>query len=182
MLNIKFKINLNIRIYLFDLDGNSFIYFSSSRSSKFFRILPIFNFYVYKDHVFTFYLKRKIDTRFFLKDVKIFSIFLTNVLNGLNRVLRKNLILNGLGFKARLIKNKNLLELKLGFSHIIHATIPNLLVAKVSKNSIIFESYDYSMAGNFTAIIKNLKIPDLYKGKGILLKNEVKILKEIKKK
>jgi ribosomal protein L6P/L9E len=35
--------------------------------------------------------------------------------------------------------------------------------------------------GNFANKIKSYRLPDSYKGKGIWYKNEVKILKEVKK-
>ena len=43
------------------------------------------------------------------------------------------------------------------------------------------EGFDPVAVGNFATKIKSLKFPDTYKGKGFWYKNEVKVLKEIKK-
>jgi large subunit ribosomal protein L6 len=53
---------------------------------------------------------------------------------------------------------------------------------KVNKNFIIVEGFDAVEVGNFSSKIRRLRVPDIYKGKGVWYKNEIKILKELKKK
>lgn len=93
------------------------------------------------------------------------------------------LYLKGLGFKMTLLKESNILELKLGFSHLIYLKIPKEIV-KISlfKKSLCVESYNLEFLGNFIFKIRSCKIPDSYKGKGFYYKYEKKSLKAIKKK
>lgn len=103
-------------------------------------------------------------------------------LKSFEKPLRKKLILKGLGFRASVLSSENILELKLGFSHIIKVVIPsNDISIKVDKNSLIVEGADPVKIGNFATYIRNLKFPDSYKGKGFWYKNETITLKEIKK-
>ena len=46
---------------------------------------------------------------------------------------------------------------------------------------LVIEGKSKSKVGNFANKIKKFRLPDIYKGKGIWYKNEVKIFKEIKK-
>lgn len=103
------------------------------------------------------------------------------------KISRKKLILKGLGYKINVvenIENKKLLELKLGYSHIKSCLIPNEInTFYLSKNSITFESFNSSWLGNFVTKLKLFRKPDVYKGKGLHIKNQkVLILKPIKKK
>jgi ribosomal protein L6P/L9E len=43
------------------------------------------------------------------------------------------------------------------------------------------EGFEAYKVGNFLKKLRNLKAPDIYKGKGFWYKNEIKIFKEIKK-
>ena len=97
-----------------------------------------------------------------------------------DKISAKKLILKGLGLKANLI-TKTLLELKLGFSHIIRLEIPLTIDITILKNMILLESSDRVLLGNFVNTIRSLKTPDAYKGKGIWYKNETKLLKAVKK-
>lgn len=98
--------------------------------------------------------------------------------------LIKKLILKGLGLKVKIYKMKNaskLLELKLGFSHLIKIAVPNYVHVRINKNIIFVSSKNKALLGNFLYLIHNLKKPNSYKGKGIWYKNEIKILKAVKK-
>lgn len=113
-----------------------------------------------------------------------FSQFLT----GLFRLIKRNelpfvkkLIFKGLGLKANVIEN-NILELKLGFSHAIKIKIPlDKIWVKVIKNGLLIFGLNLVIVTNFMYKIKSLKLPNIYKGKGIWYKNEILTLKEIKK-
>ena len=53
----------------------------------------------------------------------------------------------------------------------------------LNKNSITFESYNASQLGNYVTKIKSFRKPDIYKGKGLHIKNQkVLVLKPLKKK
>ena len=97
-----------------------------------------------------------------------------------DKAVKKKLILKGLGFKISMVDNN--LEFKLGYSHIIKLQIPeDEIFVKIEKNSVTVEGFDSIQVGNFVTKIKNLRLPDSYKGKGFWYKNESIILKEVKK-
>jgi large subunit ribosomal protein L6 len=92
----------------------------------------------------------------------------------------KKLVLKGLGLKATLI-NQTIIEFKLGFSHAINVIVPKEIKVVILKNILIIESHNPILLGNFSASIKNLKMPDVYKGKGICYKTEILRFKSVKK-
>jgi len=94
-----------------------------------------------------------------------------------------NLYLKGLGFKINVLKESNVLQLKLGFSHLIYLKIPEEITKIVLlKKGLRLESYNVEILGNFIFKIRSYKIPDSYKGKGLYYKYEKEKLKVIKKK
>ena len=112
-----------------------------------------------------------------------FTFFYSKLLNfnvEFEKVHTKKLVLKGLGLKAT-FKNESLIEFKLGLSHTIQLSIPNSIKVSIIKNTLILESCDNILLGNFSAAIKNFKTPDSYKGKGICYKNEILFLKAVKK-
>lgn len=92
----------------------------------------------------------------------------------------KKLIFKGLGLKSSI--KDNILELKLGYSNIIRIEIPvNKIYIKIFKNNLIISSNNLSYLGAFVYKIKKLKMPNIYKGKGIWYKHEKLKLKPINK-
>jgi ribosomal protein L6P/L9E len=112
-----------------------------------------------------------------------FTEFLSNLGKDKSKVFRKKLLLKGLGYKATFDENKSLLDLRLGFSHPIILNVPRkTLNVKINKQNLTLESNDLRFVGNFAKKIRQLKLPDVYKGKGVWYKNEIRVLKELKKK
>ncbi len=98
------------------------------------------------------------------------------------RLYKKKIVMQGLGFKVVLNAIENVLEFKLGFSHIIKVLIPKKdLNIFINKNIISVSSINPVLIGNFLYKLRSLKYPNIYKGKGMVYKNEIFILKEIKK-
>lgn len=98
------------------------------------------------------------------------------------RLFLKKLLLKGLGLKAALSGEGDVLELKLGFSHLITISIPlKKIQIKLIKNGLLIYGNNLVSVCNFIYKIKSLKLPNIYKGKGIWYKNETMRLKEIKK-
>jgi hypothetical protein len=98
---------------------------------------------------------------------------------------KKKLLLRGVGFKASVFVTPDLrcLNFKLGYSHSISIPIPKVITAvAVKKNTLFFQSMDSSVLGNFIELIKRLRVPDCYKGKGFSTKYSQKIIKPVKKK
>ena len=104
-----------------------------------------------------------------------------NIIYGVTEGFSKNLILNGVGYKAAL-KGK-ILELNLGFSHPVSFQIPDDVKVQVPKpNEIIISGVDKQKVGQIAADIRSYRKPEPYKGKGIKYHDEYVRRKEGKKK
>ena len=90
----------------------------------------------------------------------------------------------GVGYRGDLTSTlkKELLTLKLGYSHLIHIRIPkNLSLNCLTKTKLCVMGNSYNEVSEFSAKIRAKKFPEPYKGKGILYENETPVLKEGKK-
>ncbi len=112
----------------------------------------------------------------------LFSKFVAQLKNTFSPLIKKKLILQGLGFK---IDNSeaNFISLKLGYSHSIRVSIPSFIKqVKISKNVLLLESSDQILLGDFVSKLYNLRKVDSYKEKGFSYPYTVRKLKIIKKK
>ena len=91
----------------------------------------------------------------------------------------------GVGFRADFADTflkKKVLTLKLGFSHLIYAKVPeNLHFNSLTKTKFCIYGSSYYKISEFAASIRSKKLPEPYKGKGVLYENEIINLKEGKK-
>jgi len=119
----------------------------------------------------------------FLSDFQKFVLFIQKWLKRVAKPVIKKILLKGLGLKAFLSHDFKTLELKLGFSHLVKILIPEkkILSVRLFKNLISVSSFNILALSNFLYKIRSLKKPNIYKGKGVWYKNEVRILKTIKK-
>ena len=179
MLTKKLKLNSNKAKFFFVSIGDAkfLVIDIPSYKKMYISVSPFVSIYKEKDYLILT-LRKKNEVEKFEKYVEFFSRWLKNA----EKPFRKQLVLKGLGFKADLTEDKKNLELKLGFSALITLPIPAEEVkVDVNKNIITLEGFDPVAVGNFATKIKSLKFPDAYKGKGFWGKNEVRVLKEIKK-
>lgn len=102
-----------------------------------------------------------------------------NMLEGVNKLYEKKLIVEGIGFKAD-VKGKEL-HMALGFSHPVVREIPDGLKVTSEKNIITVSGMDIEKVGQFVSQIRSLKKPEPYKGKGIRYSDEVIRRKQGKK-
>lgn len=96
----------------------------------------------------------------------------------------KKLKIHGVGYRVFFTEsfNEKLLSLKLGYSHFIYFKIPsNLTVTCPTKTKLCIYGSSYQSVSNMSASIRANKLPEPYKGKGILYEDETIILKEGKK-
>ena len=96
----------------------------------------------------------------------------------------KKLNIIGVGFRvsAAKISNFNLLHFKLGYSHYVYFKIPqNLEIFCLKANKLLIVGNSYITVTQVAALIRSFKIPEPYKGKGIVYTTEKIILKEGKK-
>jgi large subunit ribosomal protein L6 len=91
-------------------------------------------------------------------------------------VVRLNFV--GVGFRVE-DQTKNELILKIGYSHLVYVPIPNGIKVIVQKKiNIILSGSDEQLVKEFAAVLRSYRFPDVYKGKGLLFKNEKINLKE----
>lgn len=96
-------------------------------------------------------------------------------------IIYKKLNFKGIGYKVSFIEN-NLLLLKLGYSHPIYFKTPkNLKIFSLKLTKLFLSSNSYQNVTFTASLIRSKKLPEPYKGKGILYENEKIKLKEGKK-
>ena len=96
----------------------------------------------------------------------------------------RKLKLVGVGFRVSFIKvsGLELLNFKLGYSHAIYFKIPKILnIFCIKHNKLVILGNSSIFLAQIVAIIRSYKIPEPYKGKGILYTSEKISLKEGKK-
>lgn len=99
----------------------------------------------------------------------------------------KKLKLVGVGYKVfnfETDKNANfkLLHFKLGYSHSLYYKIPKDITIKIHQSTKMFVfGYNFNKVFQIASILRSFKLPEPYKGKGILYANEIIKLKEGKK-
>ena len=97
---------------------------------------------------------------------------INNMIIGVSEQFTTNLVLNGVGYRAN-VQGKSII-LNLGYSHPVELEIPETVSIEVTKNTqICLKSCDKELLGLFAAQIRKYRVPEPYKGKGILYQNEI---------
>ena len=97
---------------------------------------------------------------------------LQNMVHGVTEGYKKDLEIEGVGYKAQVSGKK--LTLNLGFSHPIEYTIPEGIEIKTPKPTMILVTgIDRQKVGQVAAEIRHFHEPEPYKGKGIRYVGEV---------
>lgn len=105
-----------------------------------------------------------------------------SILFGMSRLYSIRLSLKGIGYKAFLHQESNILEMKLGYSHLTEHKVNKETNLTIYKNNIISISSPLKdILGAEANRIKNFRRPDSYKGKGIQYRGESLKLKTGKK-
>lgn len=100
-----------------------------------------------------------------------FSSLIENLIDGVTVGFKKQLEINGVGFKAT-VKGTNLV-LDVGFSHPVEIKPMTGVKFSVEKNIITVEGNDKQLVGEMAAQIRRVRKPEPYKGKGIKYLDEV---------
>lgn len=104
-----------------------------------------------------------------------------NMVQGVVNVYKKELEIQGVGFKA--ILQGDVLDLALGYSHPIKYKIPaGISVSVDGGTKLVVEGADKHMVGQVAADIKSYYPVEPYKGKGVRILGEFVRRKEGKKK
>ena len=94
----------------------------------------------------------------------------------------KKLKLVGVGYKVMFNESQNFLQLKLGYSHCLFYKIPKSINLEIRQSVKIFIfGYNFSNVSKISALLRNCKKPEPYKGKGVMYSTEKVILKQGKK-
>jgi len=104
---------------------------------------------------------------------------MVNMVQGVNELFEKKLIIEGVGFRAAHAGNK--LTMQLGFSHPVEVEVPSDIELTLEKNDLTIKGISKESVGQFAASVREYKKPEPYKGKGIRYSDEIVRRKEGKK-
>lgn len=97
---------------------------------------------------------------------------LANAVNGVTRGFRKDLEIQGVGYRAQ-VEGKSVV-FNLGYTHTIRFPVPQGIEIAVDRQiRISVTGADRQAVGQVAAEIRALRPPDVYKGKGIRYSDEV---------
>ncbi|MBY6049640.1 50S ribosomal protein L6 [Vannielia litorea] len=103
-----------------------------------------------------------------------------NLVQGVTDGFKKELEINGVGYRAQM--QGNTLKLSLGYSHEVNFDVPQGVTVTCPKQTeIIVEGADQQLVGQVAANIREWRKPEPYKGKGIKYKDEYIFRKEGKR-
>ena len=106
---------------------------------------------------------------------------IANMVLGVTEGFKKELEINGVGYRAQM--QGNVLKLNLGYSHDVDFVVPaGVTVTAPKQTEIVVEGSDPQLVGQVAANIREWRKPEPYKGKGIKYKDEYIFRKEGKKK
>ncbi len=106
---------------------------------------------------------------------------IANLVTGVTSGFKKELEIQGVGYRAQM--QGNVLKLNLGLSHDVDFPVPDGITVTAPKpTQIIIEGIDEQQVGQVAANIREWRKPEPYKGKGIRYKGEFIFRKEGKKK
>lgn len=100
----------------------------------------------------------------------LYNRLISNIITGVKTGFTKDLIFTGTGYRVAVSGNEVLLNM--GYSHEIRLAIPEGLEVKIVKNTITVSGIDKANVGQFAAVIRKVRPPEVYKGKGIKYKDE----------
>ena len=97
---------------------------------------------------------------------------LHNMIVGVNETFKKELEINGVGYRAA--KEGNNLVMNLGYSHqVVMPEIEGITIEVPAPNKIVISGCDKQKVGQFAAEVREKRPPEPYKGKGINYVDEV---------
>lgn len=106
---------------------------------------------------------------------------IANMVLGVHKQFSRTLVLNGVGYRARM--NGDTLVLMLGYSHDIDYRAPDGVTLSVPRPAqIVVTGIDKQQVGQVAAEIRAFRPPEPYKGKGVRYDDEFVFRKEGKKK
>ncbi len=96
---------------------------------------------------------------------------ISNMIVGVKEEFKKELEINGVGYRAQ--KQGNKLVLTLGYSHPVEMVEPEGITFDVpNPNQIIVRGIDKELVGQTAAVVRTKRPPEVYRGKGIKYADE----------
>ncbi len=176
---IVIKKNLNNQLYIIN-NKRFFVIKFKDNFFKYFYIPDFISLEKNESEIFLINNSKIYDHILYFNNI-YFSIVKLN--NNSMRLLKKKLILKGLGFRMNYSLDENLLELKLGYSHKVFLNFKKLpFYITLIKNRMVIQGIDSVELGNMANKLKNLKTLNMYNGKGFWFKEQKVKLKQVKKK
>ncbi|WP_027120438.1 50S ribosomal protein L6 [Mycoplasmopsis lipofaciens] len=97
---------------------------------------------------------------------------INSMLIGVSTGFKKELIIKGVGYKA--VLKGNVLEVAAGYSHLVNLDIPSDVKVETPKpTEVIVSGISKEKVGQFAALVRMVRKPNPYSGKGIAYKDEV---------
>ena len=97
---------------------------------------------------------------------------LAGMIKGVSEGFSKKLLIKGVGYKAALVGNQ--IEIHAGYSHSHKIAIPAGIKLEIAKpTEIVVTGIDKQQVGEFAAIIRKVRKPNVYSGKGIMYDDEI---------
>ena len=91
---------------------------------------------------------------------------INNMITGVTQGFEKALEINGIGYRAQ--KQGNKLVMSLGYSHPVEVEeCEGITIEVPNPNSIVVKGIDKQLVGQVAANIREYRLPEPYKGKGI---------------
>ncbi len=104
-----------------------------------------------------------------------------NMVEGVSKGFTRKLVISGVGYRAAV--DGKILNLQLGYSHDIKYAVPDDIDVKCeSPTAITITGADRQRVGQIAAELRQFRLPEPYKGKGIRYDDETIRRKEGKKK
>jgi large subunit ribosomal protein L6 len=102
----------------------------------------------------------------------LYRTLVNNMVIGVSEQFQLNLTLKGVGYRAT-VQGKSIV-LNLGYSHPVEMEIPEGISIEVKKNTDInLKACDKEQLGLFASKIRAWRVPEPYKGKGIIYEGEI---------
>ena len=125
------------------------------------------------------------NTRLVSSKVSLLYVYIKLLLLSTTVGFRSVLRVRGVGYRFESFPTKILIQA--GYSHLLSKKLPffkmfQSVVVNKKATLLTMKSYDLETLGTFFSMLRNLRKPDTYKGKGIRYQKEILVRKEGKKK
>ena len=102
----------------------------------------------------------------------LYRTLINNMIIGVSEQFKITLILRGVGYRA-VVQGKSIV-LNLGYSHQVEMTIPEDISIEVVQNTTLnLKGCNKESLGLFASKIRSWRVPEPYKGKGIIYEGEI---------